>query len=68
MALRIEPMESGAALRGWKFNQDGGKLYIHARKAPASPLFGGGSYETSIDLGSMEEISFDGRVIRPYAD
>lgn len=63
LKLRIESVESAAALRGWKFEQDGETLSISARKVLVSPLFKKGSYETLIDLEAIEKVTFGGHVI-----
>lgn len=68
LKLQIESVESAAALRGWKFEQDGDTLYISARKVLASPLFEEGSYETIIDLKTIERVSFGGHVVWSDAD
>ena len=61
--LRIVSIESGVALRGWRFEQDGGTLFIRARKVLVSPLFDKGYYETTINLESIDNISFGGQEI-----
>ena len=63
LELRIATIESGVALRGWKFKQDGGTLIISARKVLVSPVFDKGDYETTIDLESVDSISFGGQEI-----
>lgn len=66
--LRVEPVESGVALRGWKFRKDNNILYISARKVLVSPLFHEGTYETSIDLEPIESVMVGGQTIWSYAD
>lgn len=68
LKLRIESVESSAALRGWKLERDGDTLYIRARKVLVSPLFKEGSYETVIDLKAIEKVVFGGQVIWPDVD
>ena len=63
LELRIVAIESGVALRGWKLKQDGGTLFISARKVLISPLFNKGDYETIIDLKAIDNISFGGQEI-----
>ena len=63
LELRVETAESGVALRGWKFKQDGRTLIISARKVLVSSLFNKGNYETTIDLDSIDSILFGGREI-----
>ena len=65
LELRVEAMESGVALRGWKFRKDNDVLSISARKVLVSPLFPNGGYETSIDLGSIERVLIGGQTIWP---
>lgn len=61
--LQVDTLESAMALRGWKQQQDGGSLYINARKVLVSPIFHEGHYETSIDLETVETIILGGKVI-----
>ena len=68
LKLRVEPVESGVALRGWKFRKDNNILYISARKVLVSPLFHEGTYETSIDLEPIESVMVGGQTIWSYAD
>lgn len=63
LELRVSAIESGVALRGWKFKQDGGTLLISARKVLVSPLFDKGDYETIIDLEAIDNILFGGQEI-----
>ena len=63
LELRIVATESGIALRGWKFKQNGGTLFVSARKVLVSPLFDKGYYETIIDLEAIDNISFGGQEI-----
>ena len=63
LELRVETIESGMALRGWKFKQDGGTLLVSARKVLVSSLFDKGDYETVIDLEGIDNISFGGKEI-----
>ncbi len=68
LSLRVEPVESGVALRGWKFRKDNNVLHISARKVLVSPLFHEGTYETSIDLEPIESITVGGQTIWSYTD
>lgn len=61
--LHVMPVESVAALRGWKTRQDGNTLFISGRKVLASPLFNKGSYETSIDIKTIDCIYLGGQEI-----
>ena len=68
LELRISTVESGVALRGWKFEQDGNTMLISARKVLVSPLFDKGDYETIIDLSAIDNISFGGQEIWSNVD
>jgi len=50
LKLQIETVESGMALRGWKYKQDGSVLYISGRKVLVSPFFNEGYYEASVNI------------------
>ena len=63
LELRAAAVESGVALRGWKFEQDGSTLLVSARKVPVSPLFDKGDYETIIDLETIDNILLGGKEI-----
>lgn len=63
LELRIAAIESGVALRGWKFEQDGGTLLVSARKVLVSQLFDKGDYETVIDLDTIDNILFGGQEV-----
>lgn len=68
LELRIESLESAVALRGWKFEQAGNTLSITARKVLVSSLFDEGSYETTIDLETIENVWFGGQLIWSKSD
>ncbi|MBD5461830.1 MAG: hypothetical protein HDR24_02035 [Lachnospiraceae bacterium] len=68
LELRIESVESAIAFRGWKIEQEGNTLSITARKVLVSPLFDGGSYETTIDLEAIENVWFGGQLIWSKSD
>lgn len=63
LELKVMAVESAVALRGWKFTQEGSILHINARKVPVSPFFDNGTYETSINLSEIENITLGGQVI-----
>ena len=65
LELRIGTVESGVALRGWKFRQDGGTMLVSARKVLVSPLFSKGDYETIVDLESIDRVLLGSREIWP---
>ena len=54
---------SAIALKGWKFRQEDGTLYIRARTVLVSPLFRNGTYQTAIETALLEEIYLGGRLI-----
>lgn len=61
--LTVETFESAAALRGWKYRQDGSTLYISARKVLVSPFFREGRYETIINTEEIDQIILGGSTI-----
>lgn len=63
LELQIYAIESSAALRGWKFKQEGKDLFISARKVPVSFLFPNGEYHTSIDVDGIENVYLGGKII-----
>ncbi len=63
LKLQIETVESGMALRGWKYKQDGSVLYISGRKVLVSPFFNEGYYEASINIELIERVLFGNKVI-----
>lgn len=63
LELNVSTSASAIAFRGWKFRQEGNTLFVSARKVLVSPLFRDGVYHTSMDLGTIEEISFGGQTI-----
>ena len=68
LELRIESVESAVAFWGWKMEQTGNTLSITARKVLVSPLFDEGSYETTIDLDTIENVWFGGQLIWSRSD
>jgi len=54
---------SAIALKGWKFRQEDGILYIRAGKVLVSPLFRNGTYQTTIETALLDEIYLGGRLI-----
>ena len=68
LELRIESVESAVAFRGWKMEQAGNTLSITVRKVLVSPLFDEGSYETTIDLDTIENVWFGGQLIWSRSD
>ena len=59
-------MESAVPLCGWKYKHDSDMLFISARKVPVSPLFDEGTYETSMELGLIENVFLGGELICSY--
>ena len=63
LELRVAAIESGVAIRGWKFEQEGGTMFISARKVLVSPLFDKEDYETIIDLEAIDNVVLGGQEI-----
>lgn len=61
--LRVEAVEPGTALRGWRYERDGGIFCISARKVPVSLFFNREFYETSISIRGIEKVLFGNKVI-----
>ena len=68
LELQVDTVESAMALRGWKHEQDGGTLYLSARKVLVSPFFDEGHYETSIKIGAIDKIVLGGEIVWPCKD
>ena len=68
LKLRVEPVEPGVALRGWKFRKNNNVLHISARKVLVSALFSDGAFQTTIDLDGVTEIYLGGLKIWPDND
>ncbi|MCD8255402.1 MAG: hypothetical protein LUC36_07685 [Oscillospiraceae bacterium] len=63
LELQVSATESAAALRGWKFEQEGNNLFISAKKVLVSFLFSSGQYQTSIDIDGIETVYLGGQMI-----
>lgn len=61
--VQVSALESAVALRGWRMRQEGGDLFLSARKVPVSALFSSGEYRTSIATEGIERIYLGGRLI-----
>lgn len=63
LVLNVCASDSAAALRGWKYRQDGNTLYISTRKVLVSPFFSSGIYQTTITPETVTEIYLSGKLI-----
>lgn len=63
LELQIDTVESAMALRGWKYRQDDGILYISARKVPVSLFYDEGRYKTTINTEMIETIILGNKTI-----
>lgn len=63
LELQVSAEESAVALRGWKLEQEGSDLFIHARKVPVSFLFSSGAYQTAIHTDGINTVYLGGQMI-----